>query len=312
MGTGNCRKSIGFYEKCGFVNSHILAGFFVDNYREPIYEDGIQLTDMVYLKKKLDSEVDLKKVLDFALDAGSILLKNGGEIFRVDETIFHICNRFHVDKVDTFTLSHAIIISAENHEGEVYTRVRNVPLSSTHLGIVAEVNALSREIASGKVGLDEAIARLEQIEKIPPKKDYFQILAAGVGSGCFGLLLKAGVEESLIAFVIGCILYVWVLTAKKHHISKIIMNIVGGVLITILAIGVMQISSVPLKLDGMIIGSIMPLIPGVAFVNAIRDIADSDFLSGTVRMIDAVLVFVYIAIGVGFTLGLYNNIWGGF
>lgn len=312
VGTGNCRKSIGFYEKCGFVNSHILAGFFVDNYREPIYEDGIQLTDMVYLKKKLDSEVDLKKVLDFALDAGSILLKNGGEIFRVDETIFHICNRFHVDKVDTFTLSHAIIISAENHEGEVYTRVRNVPLSSTHLGIVAEVNALSREIASGKVGLDEAIARLEQIEKIPPKKDYFQILAAGVGSGCFGLLLKAGVEESLIAFVIGCILYVWVLTAKKHHISKIIMNIVGGVLITILAIGVMQISSVPLKLDGMIIGSIMPLIPGVAFVSAIRDIADSDFLSGTVRMIDAVLVFVYIAIGVGFTLGLYNNIWGGF
>lgn len=123
---------------------------------------------------------------------------------------------------------------------------------------------------------------------------------------------KAGVEESLIAFVIGCILYVWVLTAKKHHISKIIMNIVGGVLITILAIGVMQISSVPLKLDGMIIGSIMPLIPGVAFVSAIRDIADSDFLSGTVRMIDAVLVFVYIAIGVGFTLGLYNNIWGGF
>ena len=102
------------------------------------------------------------------------------------------------------------------------------------------------------------------------------------------------------------------MTAKKHHISKIIMNIVGGVLITILAIGVMQISSVPLKLDGMIIGSIMPLIPGVAFVSAIRDIADSDFLSGTVRMIDAVLVFVYIAIGVGFTLGLYNNIWGGF
>ena len=51
--------------------------------------------------------------------------------------------------------------------------------------------------------------------------------------------------------------------------------------------------------------------PGVAFVNAIRDIADSDFLSGTVRMIDAILVFVYIAIGVGFTLSVYNNMIGG-
>ena len=43
----------------------------------------------------------------------------------------------------------------------------------------------------------------------------------------------------------------------------------------------------------------MPLVPGLPFVNAIREIADNDFLSGTVRMIDALLVFVYIAVGVG-------------
>ena len=61
----------------------------------------------------------------------------------------------------------------------------------------------------------------------------------------------------------------------------------------------------------MIIGALMPLVPGLAFVNAIRDIADSDFLSGTVRMIDAILVFVYIAIGVGVTLSIYNNMFGG-
>ena len=66
-----------------------------------------------------------------------------------------------------------------------------------------------------------------------------------------------------------------------------------------------------LRLEGMISGAIMPLVPGMAFVNAIRDIADSDFLSGTVRMIDALLVFVYIAIGVGITLSLYNNMMGG-
>ena len=63
--------------------------------------------------------------------------------------------------------------------------------------------------------------------------------------------------------------------------------------------------------EAMIASAIMPLVPGMAFVNAIRDIADSDFLSGTVRMIDALLVFVYIAIGVGITLSLYNNMMGG-
>ena len=49
----------------------------------------------------------------------------------------------------------------------------------------------------------------------------------------------------------------------------------------------------------MVIGSIMPLIPGVPFTNAIRDIANGDYISGSVRMLDALLVFFCIAIGVG-------------
>ena len=81
--------------------------------------------------------------------------------------------------------------------------------------------------------------------------------------------------------------------------------------VTAQALLIQRLFPMPLKLDGMIIGAIMPLVPGMAFTNAIRDIADSDFLSGTVRMIDALLVFVYIAIGVGFTLGVYSNMMGG-
>ena len=113
VGTGNCRSTLGFYEACGFVNSHIVANFFVDHYDKPIIEDGVQLTDMVYLKKRLDSEIDVKKVVDLALEAGKILLKNGAEIFRVEETMTRICQRFHVDYVDTFTMSHAIFITAD-------------------------------------------------------------------------------------------------------------------------------------------------------------------------------------------------------
>ena len=312
MGTGNCRKTIGFYEKCGFVNSHIVANFFVDHYQEPIYEDGVRLVDMVYLKKRLESEVDVKKVVDLALEAGRILLKNGAEIFRVEETITRICQRFHVDQVDIFTLSHAIFVSAENGMEEAYTKVKHIPLSSAHLGIVAEVNDLSREIAAGRVTMEEAAKKLKEIDEMPPKRPYFQILAAGASSASLGFLLGSTVTESGVAFLIGCLLYVWVLTAKRHHMSKIIVNLVGGVVITALALLARQIPVwETLRLEGMISGAIMPLVPGMAFVNAIRDIADSDFLSGTVRMIDALLVFVYIAIGVGITLSLYNNMMGG-
>ena len=66
-----------------------------------------------------------------------------------------------------------------------------------------------------------------------------------------------------------------------------------------------------LNLSNIIIGCIMPLIPGVLFVNAIRDIAGSDFISGIVKLLDALLVFVYIAVGVGFVLSIYSVWWGG-
>ncbi|MDY5540855.1 MAG: threonine/serine exporter family protein, partial [Lachnospiraceae bacterium] len=61
----------------------------------------------------------------------------------------------------------------------------------------------------------------------------------------------------------------------------------------------------------MVIGSIMPMIPGVAFTNAIRDIADGDYISGAVRMLDAMLVFFCIAIGMGMGIFLLRSLMGG-
>lgn len=260
-----------------------------------------------------EQKADTHKVLELALEAGRILLKNGAEIFRVEETIDHICKRFEIEEVDTFVLSNGIFITAYNRDGEEsFAKVKHVPLSGTHLGIVAEVNDLSREIAAGHIGLDDAFARLKEIEKMPPKPTPLLIFAAGAGSGLFCYLMNANVGECLITFVIGCLLYLFVLFAQKHAMSKIIINIIGGGLLTALALFATNLGfPFTVRLDKLIIGSILPLIPGVAFTNAIRDIADSDFISGTVRMIDALLVFVYIAVGVGCVLSFYDKILGG-
>lgn len=260
------------------------------------------------------SESNVKQVVDFALEAGRILLKNGGEIFRVEETITRICQHFGVEHVDIFTLSHGIFVSAENEEGDVYTRVKHIPLSGAHLGIVAEVNELSRQISENKVTISEAKEQLKKIDQTPPSRARTQVLGAGMGAACFGFLMGATLTESIVTFFIGCFVYLWVILAKHCHLSKIIINIIGGILITLCAIFANHFSTADavLRLDGMIIGGIMPLVPGMAFTNAIRDVADSDFLSGTVRMMDALMVFVYIAVGVGIVLITYSNMTGGF
>lgn len=53
VGTGDTPSTISFYEKCGFVRSHCVKNFFTDNYDHPIYEDGIKLVDMIYLRRNL-------------------------------------------------------------------------------------------------------------------------------------------------------------------------------------------------------------------------------------------------------------------
>ncbi len=53
VGTGDSPLTIPFYEKCGFIRSHSIKDFFIDNYDHPIYECGIQLVDMIYLQRKL-------------------------------------------------------------------------------------------------------------------------------------------------------------------------------------------------------------------------------------------------------------------
>lgn len=53
VGTGDLPSILQFYERNGFSLSHRVHNFFVDNYDHPMFENGVQLVDMVYLTKEL-------------------------------------------------------------------------------------------------------------------------------------------------------------------------------------------------------------------------------------------------------------------
>lgn len=264
------------------------------------------------IREEKHNDSQMHRVLDLALKAGRISLRNGAEIFRVEETIEYICRHYGIEEMDAFVLSNGIFLTAYSEGKEVYARVKHVPAGGTHLGIVAEVNDLSREIAAGHVTLDEAYKRLKEIEKMPAKSAVSQIFAAGIGSAVFCYLMRGNVYDALFTTIIAGLLQAGLVFISQYKVSKIITNILGGIFITLCAI---LASSIPLpfevNLSNIIIGCIMPLIPGVLFVNAIRDVASSDFISGLVKLLDALLVFVYIAVGVGCVLGAYADLFGG-
>lgn len=258
-------------------------------------------------------DAEMQDVLEFAVEAGRTLLRNGAEIFRVEETITHICNHYHVKELNLFVLSNGIFITAEKEGREIYAKVKHVPLSGTHLGIVDGVNDLSRRICAGELSLDEARVQLTEIAALPPKKDYFRIIAAGIGCGCFCYLLDATVLDSLRTVIVTMILNVFLVFGGRAKLSKLLLNTAGGMIVSVCAILICMDNGVVImdSVDKVTIGAIFSLIPGVAFVNSLRDIANSDFISGIVKMIDAILGFLYIAIGVGAVLATANSFMGG-
>ena len=102
----------------------------------------------------------------------------------------------------------------------------------------------------------------------------------------------------------------YLLYLLRGRMSKIATNISGGALVTLIAVFLYQ-AGIGHHLDKVIIGSIIPLVPGVNFTNAIRDIADQDYIAGSVRMLDALLVTFCIALGVGLIITGYHQLAGG-
>jgi uncharacterized membrane protein YjjP (DUF1212 family) len=250
-----------------------------------------------------------REVLDAAMEAGHILLENGAEISRVEETIDRICRYFGVESENAFVLSNGIFLTAGNEQEKRFARVKHIPVKGTQLHRVAAVNQLSREIEEGKYTPTQVRERLAQIRRQPGKSKKTLTLMSGLGSGCFCVLFGGRAQEALAAFVIGIVLYLYLL-AVAGRFSKIVENIGGGMLITVLALLFIQL---PFGMDmsHIISGAILPLVPGVPFTNGIRDLADGDYISGTVRLIDALLVFLSIAAGVGFMISIYHKMTGG-
>lgn len=259
---------------------------------------------------KILSQAEQREVLEIAMQAGHILLENGAEIFRVEETIDRICRHFGIESASSFVLSNGIFTTSGNEREQIFAKVQHIPVSGTHLNRVAAVNQLSREIEAQGLSLMEVKHRLALISVMQGKTRTMQVLASGVGSACFCYLFGGSFRDAFAAFLTGLILYLYVLFLSAPRLSKIIGNIGGGALVTLLC-GGFYFLKLGEHLNFMIIGSIMPLIPGVAFTNAIRDIADGDYISGSVRMLDALLVFFCIAIGVGMAFSLVQGLAGG-
>jgi uncharacterized membrane protein YjjP (DUF1212 family) len=246
------------------------------------------------------------RVLALVMQAGRILLENGAEVFRVQETMTIMAESYGLQNFNAYVLTNALFASAD---GVGISAVRDVPRRTVHLGRVDAVNELSREAAAGGLSLDEAERRMDAAEKLPFPSARAQILSSALGSFCFAFLFGGGLPEGSIALAAGAILGWYLLKCEQVRISNLLRRITGAALITIVCLicSILVTGSNP---SPAIIGTLMILTPGVAMTMGVRDFLRADYLSGTIRLIDALLIAGSIAAGTGMVLGMYGWLTG--
>lgn len=246
------------------------------------------------------AEDNLADVLDVASDAGHLLLENGAEIARIEETMERISSHYGVSEKHFFVLSNGIFTTGTTHENRKlknnYASVEFIPLKGTQMEKIVEVNTLSRQIEAGKYSLAEAKERLSQIRNMPSKPFWEQLLGSAFGSAGFCAIFGGNLLDCAASFVVGLLLWAFVLLVSAPHLTKMLGNILSGAFASLLSVLFWKLGFGD-NLGNMIVGALIPLIPGVPFTNGIRDVANEDYIAGFTRLLDAMLVFFAIAIG---------------
>ena len=249
-----------------------------------------------------------QEALTLAADAAALLLASGAETSRAQETAEILFRVFGTGELQAYVLTNGVIAVPLEHS--LPGGVRNVPNSSVNLTRVAAVNELSRQAAAGRVSLAQARCRLDEIRHLPELEDWKQILACGIGCACAGVMFGGGPLEAVAASIAGVCVQALLLWLARTGINRIFSRLAGAALV------VSVVTLIGLVLPGLnqnppTIGALMPLTPGVALTMSIRDFISGDYLSGTIRLIDALLTAGCIACGVGLALMAWAFVLGG-
>ena len=232
-----------------------------------------------------------KKILILAIYAGEIMMKNGAEIYRVEDTITRICKACGINYIEVFATPSGIFVSLDKggDENDTQTYIKRIKGTGTDLNKISMINEFSREFTTTDLSVE---AGMKILKKIDNQKSY-----------------PAGLRLLGAAFPAGMICYAFSRFLARYETNFFIQGFCCCMLSAFIA--VFASATIPnASYEPIISGVLMIFGPGVAITNSIRDFLSGDMLSGLARMTEAVLTAISLAAGAGVVLKLWSYMGG--
>ncbi|MGD9677813.1 MAG: threonine/serine exporter ThrE family protein [Vulcanibacillus sp.] len=248
---------------------------------------------------------DINQVLEVCLLTGEIMLSNGGETYRVEDTITRKAKSYHMSQVYSFVTPTGIFLTIEEGiKEQSKTKFIRIFERTIDLNKVTLANDISRKISEERLTIEEAYSALVTIEQMKSLYPiWLRTIAAGVASGFFALMFGGEWLDYIPAFVAGSIGYVVFINLHRLVRVKFISEIVSSFTIGIIA-STFIFFGVGINIEKIIIGAIMQLVPGLMITNAVRDLMAGDLVSGTARGAEALLTALAIGVGIAAVISL--------
>ena len=221
------------------------------------------------------NEDDINKLLEITSRAGAMMLKNGAEIYRVEDTVERIIRSiYNASDIDVFATFNAMMYSF-NVDGKTYANVKRVKNRGNNLIIVDKVNSFSRKFCNHELTLDEALTAFPIL--VNPKDPIFLDLP--------------------VTFLVSLLTFLVYRNIEKKMYGYFIDNFVAGIMVSFLTLMIGKFFG-GFNTANVIISSMMPYVPGFILTNSIRDLMSGDATSGLVGLTMSLFISLALAIGV--------------
>ena len=227
-------------------------------------------------------------ILHELLNLAEIMLTNGAEVSRVEETLNRMGHAYGATQMNVFAITSSIVVTMVFEEGEEYTQTRRITTPvGTDFFKLEQANALSRRCCSSPLSLADLKDEINKISNISPAP-YTIYLGSMLGAGGFSVFFGGTILDGAIA-----VIFAFLLCFLQRHLNSICSNTLILQFFCSLFIGsgicVAAHFFPVIHADKVMIGDIMLLIPGILMTNSIRDILIGDTISGVMRLVESLL-----------------------
>ncbi len=241
----------------------------------------------------------MDKDLKIIIRAARIMLQNGAETYRVEDSIDYMAERLGL-RAQSYVTPTGIFVMVEDEDTRTATRVRAISNRGFDLSKLDDMNQFSRSYDFRDYSWEETMEYLASVDHRTSKYPrWFIWLCAGLASGGFAFIFGENISETIAAVIAGTAAMVAASLFSKRRAHLFLNSFLGG-LTAMLVANLMGEFFPQADVNLIIIGGVMPLVPGVAITSAARDLVMDHLVSGLARAGEALMVAAAIAVGVAF------------